>query len=92
MVKQYDLTNDENQNQMVQDDSSIAYAVNEPVFAPEVTEPTNLPPYTMEELNARIDEAEEQIARGELVDAHLFFQQMHKRIAARISLYDHWKA
>lgn len=29
----------------------------------------NLPPYTKEELNARIDEAEKQIARGEVISA-----------------------
>lgn len=69
MAKQYDLTDDKNQNQMVQDDSSIAFAVNEPAFAPQFAEPTNLPPYSMEELNARIDEAEEQIARGEVISA-----------------------
>ena len=34
-----------------------------------------LPPYTMEELNARIDEAEEQIARGEVMDAGVFFSR-----------------
>lgn len=37
-----------------------------------------LPPYTMEELNARIDEAEEQIARGEVLteeEAELEFER-----------------
>lgn len=37
------------------------------VFAPDMT--TDLPPYTMEELNARIDEAEKQIGRGEVISA-----------------------
>ena len=73
MVKQYDLNDDENLNQKVQDDTSFAYRTREQVIAPEYSEPadlsTDLPPYTLEELNARIDEAEEQIARGEVISA-----------------------
>lgn len=87
MVKQYDLNKEENLNPKVQDDTSFAYRTREQVIAPEYSEPveliTDLPPYTMEELNARIDEAEEQIARGEVMDADVFFLQMHERIAAR---------
>lgn len=48
-----------------------------------IADAPELPPYTMEELNTRIDEAEEQIARGEVIDAEVFFRQMHERIAAR---------
>lgn len=73
---------------MVKDETSFAYTSREQVIAPEYSEPsdliTDLPPYTMEELNARIDEAEEQIARGEVIDADLFFRQVHDRIAARV--------
>lgn len=78
MGKQYNLTNDENLNQMVQDETSLAYRIREQVITPEYTEPTDLPPYTMEELNARIDEAEEQIARGEVLteeEAELEFER-----------------
>lgn len=88
MGKQYDLTKEESQGQMVKDDTSFAYTSREQIVAPEYSEPSDLtselPPYTMEELNARIDEAEEQIERGEVIDADLFFRQMHDRIAARV--------
>lgn len=88
MEKQYDLTKEESQGLMVKDDTSFAYTTREQVIAPESSElsdlTTELPPYTMEELNARIDEAEEQIARGEVIDADLFFRQIHDRIAARV--------
>ncbi len=39
---------------MVQDETSFAYRMREQVITPEYTEPVDLPPYTMEELNARI--------------------------------------
>lgn len=63
---------------IVQDETSFAYRIREQVITPEYTEPTDLPPYTMEELNARIDEAEEQIARGEVLteeEAELEFER-----------------
>lgn len=82
MVKQYDLPEEENLNQKVQDDTSFTYRTREQVIAPEYSEPveliSDLPPYTMEELNARIDEAEEQIARGEVLteeEAELEFER-----------------
>lgn len=37
----------------------------------------------IEELDARIDDAEEQIARVNVIDANLFFRQMYDRTAAR---------
>lgn len=43
-----------------------------------IVDTPELPPYTMEELNARIDEAEEQIARGEVLteeEAELEFER-----------------
>lgn len=43
-----------------------------------IADAPELPPYTMEELNARIDEAEEQIARGEVLteeEAELEFER-----------------
>lgn len=43
-----------------------------------IVDAPELPPYTMEELNARIDEAEEQIARGEVLteeEAELEFER-----------------
>lgn len=43
-----------------------------------IVETPELPPYTMEELNARIDEAEAQIARGEVLtedEAELEFER-----------------
>ena len=43
-----------------------------------------LPPYTMEELNARIDEAEEQIARGEVIDE----DEADREIEKMLDLWD----
>lgn len=55
----------------VHDDSECAYTtrsgitpVDEEVI---IVDAPELPPYTIEELNARIDEAEEEIARGEVL-------------------------
>lgn len=65
MKKHYDMHEEEGQSPQVQDDSVIEY-----------TTTTQLPPYTMEvledisyiqELNARIDEAEMQFACGEFL-------------------------
>ena len=64
-------------------DNSVKYEVKETTPTSVHDDTPELPPYTMEELNARIDEAEEQIARGEVIDAEVFFRQMHERIAAR---------
>lgn len=66
MEKQYDLTNEESQGQMVKDDTVLE-------FEATCSTGSTLHPYTMEEvdariaqeLNARIDEAEKQFARGE---------------------------
>ena len=41
-----------------------------------------LPPYTMEELNARIDEAEEQIARGQVFSHAEVMTEMRNLIAS----------
>ena len=77
----------ENTPASVHDDTELAYATRSrfTILGEEVSiaDAPELPPYTMEELNARIDEAEEQIARGEVIDAEVFFRQMHERIAAR---------
>ena len=71
----------------VHDDTEFAYVTRSrfTTLGEEVSiiDTPEFPPYTMEELNARIDEAEEQIARGEVIDADVFFRQMHERIAAR---------
>ena len=66
MGTQYDLTNEEHLTKMVQDDTLYAYSTREQVVAPNIVELSDLPPYTLEEINARIDEAEEQIARGDV--------------------------
>lgn len=46
-----------------------------------ISDTPELSPYTMEELNARIDEAEEQIARGELIDADEADREFEKMLA-----------
>lgn len=86
MEKQYDLTKEESQGQMVKDETSFAYTTREQVIAPEYSKPsdliTDLPPYTMEELNARIDEAEEQIARGEVFSHEEVMAEMRTLLAS----------
>lgn len=44
-------------------------------------EEENLKPYTMEELNARIDEAERQIAAGEVQDFDEAMDEIEKELA-----------
>lgn len=71
----------ESQSPQVQDDSVMEYATTQ--LSPYTME-ESLPPYTIQELNARIDEAEEQIARGDEIDADVFFAQVSQRIASRL--------
>ena len=56
---------------LVHDDTEFAYVTRSRVTTlseeESIVNALELPPYTMEELNARIDEAEEQIARGEVL-------------------------
>lgn len=47
-----------------------------------IVDAPELPPYTMEELNARIDEAEEQIARGEVFSHAEVMTEMRNLIAS----------
>lgn len=73
---------EESQSPQVQDDSVMEYATTTQL-SPYTMEEC-LPPYTIQELNARIDEAEEQIARGDEIDADVFFAQVSQRIASRL--------
>lgn len=61
---------------LVQDDSVIEYATTTYTEAFSQVRQMELPPYTMEELNARIDEAEEQFARGEFLTS----EEVHRRV------------
>ena len=69
----------------VHDDTELAYATRSrfTILGEEVSiaDAPELPPYTMEELNARIDEAEEQIARGEVIDADEADREIEKMFA-----------
>ena len=67
---------------LVHDDTEFAYVTRSRVTTlseeESIINTPELPPYTMEELNARIDEAEEQIARGEVMteeEAELDFER-----------------
>ena len=42
-----------------------------------------LPLYTMEELDARIEEAERQVAAGELIDGAVITQELRNKAAMR---------
>ena len=77
---------EESQSPQVQDDSVMEYATSEAIreTMPSYTMEECLPPHTIQELNARIDEAEEQIARGDEIDADVFFAQVYQRIASRL--------
>jgi len=44
---------------------------------------SDMPPYTIEELNARIDEAEDQIARGEEIQGKDLFDDMRNYVNHR---------
>lgn len=77
MAKQYDLNTEDTSNAQVQDDAMLVCGRTE-MLIPSVV------PYTKEELAARIDEAEEQIARGETIDAEVFFGQMKAYITSRL--------
>ena len=66
----------------VHDDTEFAYVTRSRFTTLQekvsIVDTPELPPYTMEELNARIDEAEEQIARGEVLteeEAELEFER-----------------
>ena len=66
----------------VHDDTELTYVTRSRFTAlgeeVNIVETPVLPPYTMEELNARIDEAEEQMARGEVLteeEAELEFER-----------------
>ncbi len=74
-TKHYNLADQDSQNHLVQDDTVMNY---------QVRNQATLAPYTMEELNARIDESEEQIARGEVIEAGVFFNQVREYIASRL--------
>lgn len=68
------------------DDTELAYT-SRSKFIPLVEEigivdAVELPPYTIEELNARIDEAEEQIARGEIFSHEEVMAEMRNLIAS----------
>ena len=69
----------------VHDDTEVAYAARSRFTSlggkASIAETPELPPYTMEELNARIDEAEEQIARGEIIDADEADREIEKMFA-----------
>ncbi len=69
----------------VHDDTEFAYTARSrfTTLGEEVSiaDTPDLPPYTMEELNARIDEAEEQIARGEVIDADEADREIEKMFA-----------
>lgn len=61
--------------------NSVKYEEIEKTPASVHVDTPELPPYTMEELNARIDEAEEQIARGEIIDADEADREFEKMLA-----------
>lgn len=63
-------------------DNSVKYELKETTPASVHDDTPELPPYTMEELNARIDEAEEQIARGEVFSHEEVMAEMRNLIAS----------
>ncbi len=69
----------------VHDDTELAYVTRSRFTTlgekVSIADTPELPPYTMEELNARIDEAEEQIARGEVIDADEADREIEKMFA-----------
>lgn len=82
MGTQYDLTNEEPLTKMVQDDTTFVYSTREQVIASDIVEPSDLPPYTLEEINARIDNAEEQIARGDVFSHEEVMTEVRDLIAS----------
>lgn len=71
---------------LVHDDTEFAYATRSRVTTlseeESIINTPELPPYTMEELNVRIDEAEEQIARGEVFSHEEVMAEMRTLIAS----------
>lgn len=71
---------------LVHDNTEVAYATRSrfTTLGEEVSivDTPELPPYTMEELNARIDEAEVQIARGEVFSHAEVMTEMRNLIAS----------
>lgn len=70
----------------VHDDTEFAYATRSRFTTLQekvsIVDAPELLPYTMEELNARIDEAEEQIARGEVFSHEEVMAEMRTLIAS----------
>lgn len=73
MKKPYDMHEEESQNPQVQDDSVVEYATT-----------TQLPPYTMEELNARIDEAEAEFEAGRRIPSTEVFAHVRQMLINRL--------
>ena len=77
MEKQYDLTDVENLGQMVQDDAVLEYV------ATCSTEST-LPPYTMEEIDARIAQAERELEAGLGIPSDEVFSKARAYIMSKL--------
>lgn len=73
MKKPYDMHEEESQSPQVQDDSVVEYATT-----------TQLPPYTMEELNARIDEAEAEFEAGRGIPSTEVFAHVRQMLINRL--------
>ena len=86
MGKQYSLTKEDSQDQMIKDETSFAYTSQGQIIAPQILDPsdliTDMPPYTMEELNSRIDEAEKQIDCGDVFSHEEVMAEMKTLIAS----------
>ena len=76
MAKKYDLKELEELGQMVQDNTVMEYAAT-------VSDAT-LSPYTEEELFARIEKAESQIAAGMERPSSAVFADLRRRVISRL--------
>lgn len=77
MVKHYELNDESFEDLMVQDDSVLEYAIRERMDS-------EVLPYTMEELNQRIDEAEAEFDAGLGIPSDQVFSELRNYIVSRL--------